>query len=1019
MSRGRAPDLPDEWNMGSRFRSGKSSWQFGTKFRNEKVLSQKRPNESIAGKSEPIPKKRSSGSDAYMNSSSSTHSWDAILQKRSNNIHEGKHKPKEKEKGDNDECKDMAMNRCSASDDPWNSCLQKETDAGMKKGSHSSWPAWNSCLQKETDAGMKKGSHSSWPAWNSSLQKETNFADEGNNNTHERKSSASDDCWNAHSSWPSWNSWLQNDSKADEGKDVPDKTSSHHWNSWLQKRSGAEHSKDVFPKRDSRSGDRVGSHYHKPLWKSRLTKRSNFEEDQTSVHGGRNSSNRDARWVSPGSRSWANSNARESNGIPWKSSNSSGHLQASSRRHAWGSEFHIRNNAEGLKSTLEESTSKVIKSLKKKGFMTEGCSNKERPHKRLQNSADIAGQLSKWPKWEDTSHKGSYKGYCTDSPNKSSIWDGSNEDAADMKPEKLMPNTTQHSGSPLRGASWKLKKRSDVENSISGSAEIVDTKPCHLESLQERGNSYDKAKDVLLQGNDSITTDESRSDLPCQSSDVQKINDREEVTNSCGKEADNSFDLPSRNLEGQGLKVVEDSRDVHNKGVNVGVDSFPSLISFREERNNPEKGKNRLEEVAFDKNDGERLSLGSSESNTRIDSNEGSKDGLLEVYTSSWPTWKCNEQRQSNLTNGSDASAERAINIVDAAELPSSRTSEVEMVHRGKEQVKDGLGKNLLHRTESTELDSTNQVPDNDGLTCTKDFNASRLQNLVGDSADGTKLPYNEPVLELGVESTLLLGDTDSTTLPPNKPYLESEVYENNKEHARDNVVGTAEVPIDQSSIKVPEMEVVCCSKDFGGSRLENLVGDSAFSLSPCTKYPNPPTSSYSMSVLPKLSVCGETYDNHLNVLHSISVCDQSCPAKKCIWKGSFEVIDIASVVKIFEGFTAHPSSKVCRKAYEFSKKMSSTLEFLVHPRSKYWPMIFEDCPDTNDIALYFYPKNDQALCSYASLLKFIDSKDLMLRSKMGHVELLVFPSRWLNVKCQTIKNSYFFWGVFHIKTRK
>ncbi|CAH9133912.1 unnamed protein product [Cuscuta epithymum] len=1008
MSRGRSPDSPDDWNMGSRFRSGKSSWQFRTKFQNEKVLSQKRPNESIAGKSEP-PKKRSSGSDACMNSSSSRHSWDAILQKRGNNIHEGKHKPKEKEKGDSDECKGMAMNRDSASDDAWNSCLQKETDAGMKKGSHSSWPAWNSCLQKETDAGMKKGSHSSWPAWNSCLQKETNFADEGNNNTHERKSSASEDGWNAYSSWPSWNSRLQNDTIADEGKYVPDKTGSHHWNSWLQKRSGAEHSKDVFPKRDSRSGDNVGSHYHKPPWKSRSTKRSNFEEDQTSVHGGRNSSNRDARWVSPGSRSWANTNARESHGISWKSSNSSGHLQASSRRHVWGSEFHIRNNAEGLKSTLEESTSKVINSLKKKGFMTEGCSKKDRPHKRSQNSADIAGQLSKWPKWEDTSHKGSYKGYCTDSPNKSSIWDGSNEDAADMKPEKLMPNTTQHCGSPIRGASWK--KRSDDENSIFESAAIVETKPCHLESLQERGNSYDKAKDVLLQGNNSIATDESCSDLPCQNSDVENINDRQEVTNSCRKEADDSFDLPSRNLEGQGLKLVEDSRDVHNKGVNVGLDSFPSLISCREETNNLEKGNNRLEEVAFDKNDGERLSLGSSESKTRIDSNEGSKDDLLKVSTSCWSSWKLNEI---------DTSAERAINIVDAAELPSSRTSaEVEMVHRGKEQVKDEFGKNRLDRTESAELDSTNQVPDIDVLTCTKDFNASRLQNLVGDSADGTKLPHNEPVLELGVESTLLLGDTDSTTLPPNKPYLESEVYKNNKEHAGDNVVGRAEVPMDQSSIKVSEMEVACCSKDFGGNRLQNPVGDSAFSLSPCTKYPNPPTSSYSTSVLPKLSVCGETYDNHLNVLHSISACHQSCPAKKSVWKGSFEVIDIASVVKIFEGFTAHPSSKVCRKAYEFSKKMTSTLEFLVHPRSKYWPVIFEDCPDTNDIALYFYPKNEQALRGYTSLLKFIDSKDLMLRSKMGHVELLVFPSRWLNVKCQTIKNSYFFWGVFHIKTRK
>ncbi|XP_057963271.1 uncharacterized protein LOC131154482 isoform X6 [Malania oleifera] len=85
----------------------------------------------------------------------------------------------------------------------------------------------------------------------------------------------------------------------------------------------------------------------------------------------------------------------------------------------------------------------------------------------------------------------------------------------------------------------------------------------------------------------------------------------------------------------------------------------------------------------------------------------------------------------------------------------------------------------------------------------------------------------------------------------------------------------------------------------------------------------------------------------------------QNGPAAEVIWKGSFEVLGPNVNVGLCEGFIAHPPAKVSRKAYEFSKQIAGVLLFKLHPRCDFWPEIFQiECPDKNDIALYFYPGN-------------------------------------------------------------
>ncbi|KAJ7943346.1 RING/FYVE/PHD zinc finger superfamily protein [Quillaja saponaria] len=149
-------------------------------------------------------------------------------------------------------------------------------------------------------------------------------------------------------------------------------------------------------------------------------------------------------------------------------------------------------------------------------------------------------------------------------------------------------------------------------------------------------------------------------------------------------------------------------------------------------------------------------------------------------------------------------------------------------------------------------------------------------------------------------------------------------------------------------------------------------------------------------------------------------------PAEERVWQGSIEVLDIVphgghyegvvSHLGLYERISAHPPSKVSLKAYEFSKQMAEVLQCKLHPLREQWPENFQTyIPDGNDVGLYFYPKKllERPSKKYSTLLKFITKNDLMLKTCMGDVELLIFPSTQLRADCQTLNDNFFMWGVF------
>jgi hypothetical protein len=67
-----------------------------------------------------------------------------------------------------------------------------------------------------------------------------------------------------------------------------------------------------------------------------------------------------------------------------------------------------------------------------------------------------------------------------------------------------------------------------------------------------------------------------------------------------------------------------------------------------------------------------------------------------------------------------------------------------------------------------------------------------------------------------------------------------------------------------------------------------------------------------------------------------------------------------ATPIKSYGGIQARPPFTVSRKALEFSKRMPPVLPVQLLPRCQMWADLFQnDCPDLNDIALYFFPADN------------------------------------------------------------
>ncbi|KAM7483383.1 hypothetical protein LguiB_007966 [Lonicera macranthoides] len=165
----------------------------------------------------------------------------------------------------------------------------------------------------------------------------------------------------------------------------------------------------------------------------------------------------------------------------------------------------------------------------------------------------------------------------------------------------------------------------------------------------------------------------------------------------------------------------------------------------------------------------------------------------------------------------------------------------------------------------------------------------------------------------------------------------------------------------------------------------------------------------------------GDSVAENRNVMNILPQVDKTLPSDPALypsWKGTFKLPKSLSWVECNDEVRAHPRSRVRRKAYEFLKKMPEALEFKIFRRHDIWMDVFQDdCPDNEDIGLYFFPSDDRNE-NYISLLECLSRQDLVMRSYINGVELFVFASILLRKDFQKWNGNDFLWGVFRcVKT--
>ncbi|XP_055815256.1 uncharacterized protein LOC129885061 [Solanum dulcamara] len=111
----------------------------------------------------------------------------------------------------------------------------------------------------------------------------------------------------------------------------------------------------------------------------------------------------------------------------------------------------------------------------------------------------------------------------------------------------------------------------------------------------------------------------------------------------------------------------------------------------------------------------------------------------------------------------------------------------------------------------------------------------------------------------------------------------------------------------------------------------------------------------------------------------------------------------------------AHPPSRVRRKVYEFSCLLPDTLKFERVPHGDIWESLFNNhIPGKEDIGLYFFTSEKERFKRYFALVEFMRSKDLVMRTLINDVELLILASTTLCSDSQKWNREYFIWGLFY-----
>uniref|UniRef100_A0A0D9XX43 AIPP2-like SPOC-like domain-containing protein n=1 Tax=Leersia perrieri TaxID=77586 RepID=A0A0D9XX43_9ORYZ len=132
-------------------------------------------------------------------------------------------------------------------------------------------------------------------------------------------------------------------------------------------------------------------------------------------------------------------------------------------------------------------------------------------------------------------------------------------------------------------------------------------------------------------------------------------------------------------------------------------------------------------------------------------------------------------------------------------------------------------------------------------------------------------------------------------------------------------------------------------------------------------------------------------------------------PIDKSIWSGIFKIGG-----KDYIPFSAHLSTKSCKKVWDLSGSIPSVVDMKKVLRSEVWPKSLEASSPTDDnIGLYFFPLKMRLDKGIDQLVKDIVEKDMALTAIIGEAQMLVFPSTLLPEKYQAFQGKHYLWAAF------
>ncbi|KNA25310.1 hypothetical protein SOVF_007740 [Spinacia oleracea] len=159
-------------------------------------------------------------------------------------------------------------------------------------------------------------------------------------------------------------------------------------------------------------------------------------------------------------------------------------------------------------------------------------------------------------------------------------------------------------------------------------------------------------------------------------------------------------------------------------------------------------------------------------------------------------------------------------------------------------------------------------------------------------------------------------------------------------------------------------------------------------------------------------------FDNRVISPHPYLMSDKQVPVQpimNAVWRGCCTISDDDCSLSF--KLEAHLSNKAHEKVSGAASALPNSLCFEIWQKDDAWPNSFEKSPPTSEtIGLYFFPVDERDEKRYEILLDEMIEDEIVLKSRINNLELLVFCSLELPREDRRFRGKYFLWGVFKQK---